>query len=133
MNTVCVKCGGLLIGEWPMDFYQARHCRLRRPVRVSTMQFGLDGTAYLNRTTKLTETKKESNMEKLLGAGQSMKLVLCDCGGLRLSSGPMTIHFSREEFQAFAAAVGRLASIVAKPAFGETSSAPHANTSEVCH
>ncbi len=25
MHRICMKCGGLLIGEWPMDFYQARH------------------------------------------------------------------------------------------------------------
>lgn len=25
MPRICTKCGGLLIGELPMDFYQARH------------------------------------------------------------------------------------------------------------
>ena len=25
MSRICTKCGGLLIGELPMDFYQARH------------------------------------------------------------------------------------------------------------
>lgn len=25
MQKICVKCGGLLIGELAMDFYQARH------------------------------------------------------------------------------------------------------------
>lgn len=25
MQRVCDKCGGLLIGELPMDFYRARH------------------------------------------------------------------------------------------------------------
>ena len=72
-------------------------------------------------------------MEKLLGSDQPMKLVLCDCGGLRLSSCPMTIHFSREEFEVFAAAVGRLASIVAKPTLGEGARAARSNVSEVCH
>jgi hypothetical protein len=25
MQRICTKCGGLLIGELPMDFYHARH------------------------------------------------------------------------------------------------------------
>jgi hypothetical protein len=72
-------------------------------------------------------------VEKMLGTDRSRKLVLCDCGGFRLSSGPMTIHFTREEFQVFAEAVGRLASIVAQPTFGQTSNTTRPNVSEVCH
>jgi len=83
---------------------------------------------------RTTYTDKEIyNVEKMLGTDQPMKLVLCDCGGLRLSSGPMTIHFTREEFQVFAAAVGRLASIVAQPSLGQASAIPQATQSEVCH
>jgi len=62
-----------------------------------------------------------------------MKLVLCDCGGLRLSTGPMSIHFTREEFQVFAGSIGRLAAIVAQPSLGQTSAIPQASRSEVCH
>ena len=80
-----------------------------------------------------TKPKEKDNVEKMLGTDQPMKLVLCDCGGLRLTSGAMTIHFSREEFQVFAAAVGRLASIVAQPPLGQASKATRANVSEVCH
>jgi len=80
-----------------------------------------------------TKPKEKGNVEKMLGTDQPMKLVLCDCGGLRLSSGPMTIHFTREEFQEFAAAVGRLASIVAQPPFAQASKATRSNVSEVCH
>jgi len=69
----------------------------------------------------------------MFGTDQPMKLLLCDCGGLRLSSGPMTIHFTREEFQAFAAAVGRLASIVAQPPPGQASKTTPSKVSEVCH
>ncbi len=72
-------------------------------------------------------------MEKMLGTDQPMKLVLCDCGGLRLSSGPMTIHFTREEFQVFAESVGRLASIVAQPSIGQGSKTTRSKVSEVCH
>lgn len=72
-------------------------------------------------------------METMSGTDQSMKLVLCNCGGLRLSSGPMTIHFTREEFQVFAEAVGRLALIVAQPTFGQASKSSRLNVSEACH
>lgn len=72
-------------------------------------------------------------MEKILRMDQPMKLALCDCGGFRLSSGPITIHFTREEFQAFAESVGRLASIVAQPSFGEASKTIRSKVSEVCH
>lgn len=72
-------------------------------------------------------------MEKMLRTDQPMKLVLCDCGGLRLSSGSITIHFTREEFQTFATAVGRLASIVAQPSLGQASAILQATQSEVCH
>ena len=69
----------------------------------------------------------------MLRTDQPMKLVLCDCGGLRLSSGPMTIHFTCEEFQVFAESVGRLASIVAQPSLGQAPKATRPKVGEVCH
>lgn len=72
-------------------------------------------------------------MEKRFGSDQPMKLVLCDCGELRLSSGPVTIHFTRDEFQMFAEAVGCLASIVAQPTLGRTTKATRPKISEACH
>ena len=72
-------------------------------------------------------------MEKMLRTDQSMKLVLCDCGGLRLVSGQVTIHFTREEFQVFAESVARLASIVAQPSLGQAVKSTRSSTSEVCH
>ena len=77
--------------------------------------------------------KEKGNVEKIFGSDQPMKLVLCDCGGLRLSSGPVTIHFTREEFHTFAAAVGRLASIVAQPCLDQALKGSRSNLSEVCH
>lgn len=83
---------------------------------------------------RTTHTDKETyNVEKMFGTDQPMKLVLCDCGGLRLTSGPMTIHFTREEFQMFAGSIGRLAAIVAQPSLGQVSAIPQATPSEVCH
>lgn len=72
-------------------------------------------------------------MEKQMGTDLSIKLTVCDCGGLRLSSGPVTIHFTRDEFQMFAEAVGRLASIVAQPTLGRTTKATRPKISEACH
>jgi hypothetical protein len=72
-------------------------------------------------------------VEKQMGADLSIKLTVCDCGGFRLSSGPVTIHFTRDEFQMFAEAVGRLASIVAQPTLGRTTKATRPKISEVCH
>lgn len=83
--------------------------------------------------TENNRTKEKYTVDKMLGTDRSMKLVLCDCGGLRLISGSVTIHFSREEFQAFAAAVGRLASIVALPTIDKALKATRTSVSEVCH
>jgi hypothetical protein len=80
-----------------------------------------------------TKTKEKYHVEKMLGTDQSMKLVLCDCGGLRLTSGSVTIHFTREEFQVFAETIGRLASIVAQPTPGQASKTTRSKVSEVCH
>lgn len=37
-------------------------------------------------------------------------LSICGCGGLHLTYGPLTLHFEREEFIAFAGSVAQLAS-----------------------
>lgn len=82
----------------------------------------------------MTHTDKEKcDVEKIFEPDQPMKLLLCDCGGLRLTSGPMTIHFTRGEFQIFARSIGRLAAIVAQPSLGQVSAIPQATPSEVCH
>lgn len=51
-------------------------------------------------------------MENVIhGKGQA-KLNVCGCGNLHFTYGPITLHFDRDEFQMFAAAVGRLAAQV---------------------
>ena len=72
-------------------------------------------------------------MDKAMGTDRSVKLTLCDCGELRLSSGPVTIHFTQDEFQLFAEAVGRLASIVAQPTLSRTSKTIRPKIREACH
>jgi hypothetical protein len=88
--------------------------------------------AHAGKDGKL-KPREKGNVEKMFGPDQPMKLVLCDCGGFRLTSGPMTIHFTREEFQMFAGSIGRLAAIVAQPSLGQVSAIPQVTPSEVCH
>ncbi len=45
------------------------------------------------------------------GNGQAA-LNACGCGRLHFTYGPITLHFDRDEFQMFAAVVGRLAAQV---------------------
>lgn len=45
------------------------------------------------------------------GNGQAA-LNTCGCGRLHFTYGPITLHFDRDEFQMFAAVVGRLAAQV---------------------
>lgn len=72
-------------------------------------------------------------MDKMLGTDRSMKLGLCDCGGVRLTSGPVTVHFSREEFQVFAEWIGQIVPIVAQPALGQAPAVRQPTPSKVCH
>lgn len=48
-------------------------------------------------------------MENFIHGKEQAKLNLCGCGRLHFTYGPITLHFGREEFQAFAEVVGRLA------------------------
>lgn len=72
-------------------------------------------------------------MDKILRADGPMKLVLCGCGRLHVTCGPVTLHFNRDEFLAFASSVGRLAAVVTQhPASLAPAARPGAHT-EVCH
>lgn len=51
-------------------------------------------------------------MDKVLRTDGPMKLVLCGCGRLHVTCGPVTLHFDRDEFLVFADSVSRLAAIV---------------------
>lgn len=51
-------------------------------------------------------------MENFIHANGQAKLNVCGCGRLHFTYGPITLHFDREEFQAFAEVVGRLAAQV---------------------
>ena len=51
-------------------------------------------------------------MDNVIQGQPQAKLNVCGCGSLHFTYGPITLHFCREEFQAFAQTVGRLASQV---------------------
>jgi len=72
-------------------------------------------------------------MEKMFGLDGATRLILCNCGGLRLASGAVTIHFGREEFQVFAESIRRLASIIAEPSLSQASLATQSSLNEVYH
>ncbi|MCC6141396.1 MAG: hypothetical protein IT389_12375 [Nitrospira sp.] len=72
-------------------------------------------------------------MEKVLRNDKPMKLVLCGCGRLHVTCGPVTLHFQREEFLAFADGVERLAAMVKQAPAGLAPLARRGEHSEVCH
>ena len=51
-------------------------------------------------------------MENFIHGNGQVKLNVCGCGKLHFTYGPITLHFDREEFQAFAEVVGQLAAQV---------------------
>ena len=49
-------------------------------------------------------------MDNVIQGQPQAKLNVCGCGSLHFTYGPITLHFDRDEFVAFAGAVARLAS-----------------------
>lgn len=72
-------------------------------------------------------------MDKTMRTDGPMKLVLCGCGRLHITCGPVTLHFDREEFLAFADSVGRLAAIVTRQPASLAQAARQGAHTEVCH
>ena len=51
-------------------------------------------------------------MDNVIHGNGQAALNVCDCGRLHFTYGPITLNFEREEFQAFAEVVSRLAAQV---------------------
>ena len=51
-------------------------------------------------------------MSNVIHGNRHVQLNICDCGRLHFTYGPITLHFDRGEFQAFAEVVSRLAAQV---------------------
>lgn len=72
-------------------------------------------------------------MEETMRVEKPMKLALCGCGRLHLTCGPVTLHFTRDEFVVFAESVRRLAAVAAHPSGqAAVTGAPEPYTG-VCH
>jgi|CXWL01.1.fsa_nt_gi hypothetical protein len=77
--------------------------------------------------------KEMTDMDKVLRTDGPMKLVLCGCGRLHVTCGPVTLHFDRDEFLVFADSVSRLAAIVKQSPATLAPLARQGAHTEVCH
>lgn len=102
----------------------------RGPVGPSAHQSGVPISHVRN---VLPIHERNMNMKKTLGTDDPIKLVLCDCGKLHVTCGPVTLHFTRDEFLAYADSVRRLAAIIAQPSTSLVLSSAQASPMEVCH
>ncbi len=72
-------------------------------------------------------------MKTMLGTDASMKLVLCDCGKLHVTCGPVTLHFTRDEFMMYAESVRRLAAMIVQSPVGVAPKGAQSASMEMCH
>lgn len=70
--------------------------------------------------------------ETMHGNGQS-KLAVCSCGRLHVTYGSITLHFDRDEFQAFADSIGRLAAMLKQSSLGSVSAHKGSSSAHMCH
>ena len=72
-------------------------------------------------------------MENVLRGELQSKVAFCGCGKLHFTYGPMTLHFDRSEFLAFADSVGRLGALVRQAAKDSQVVPSHVPNAIVCH
>lgn len=72
-------------------------------------------------------------MENVLRGDLQSKVSFCGCGKLHFSYGPLTLHFDRVEFLAFADSVGRLGALVRQAAKDSSVVPGHVSNATVCH
>ena len=72
-------------------------------------------------------------MENVLRGDQQSKVAFCGCGKLHFTYGPLTLHFDRVEFLAFADSVGRLGALVRQAAKDSTVVPSYVSNATVCH
>jgi hypothetical protein len=72
-------------------------------------------------------------MENVLRGDLQSKLAFCGCGKLHFTYGPLTLHFDRVEFLAFADSVGRLGALVRQAAKDSAVVPSHVSNATVCH
>lgn len=72
-------------------------------------------------------------MENVLRGDLQSKVAVCECGKLHFTYGPMTLHFDRVEFLAFADLVGRLGALVRQFPQDSTVVPSHVPNATICH
>jgi hypothetical protein len=72
-------------------------------------------------------------MENVLRSDLQSKVAVCECGKLHFTYGPMTLHFDRSEFLAFAASVAQLGALVRQFPKDSTVVPSHVPNVTVCH
>jgi len=72
-------------------------------------------------------------MENVLHGDLQSKVAFCGCGKLHFTYGPLTLHFDRSEFLAFADSVGRLGALVRQAAKDSSAESSHVTNATVCH
>ena len=72
-------------------------------------------------------------MENVLRGELQSKVAFCGCGKLHFTYGPLTLHFDRSEFLAFADSVGRIGAIVGQAAKDSPIVPSHGPNAIVCH
>lgn len=72
-------------------------------------------------------------MENVLRGELQSKVAFCGCGKLHFTYGPMTLHFDKCEFLAFADSVGRLGALVRQAAKDSSAVPSHIPNATICH
>ena len=72
-------------------------------------------------------------MENVLRGELQSKVAFCGCGKLHFTYGPMTLHFDRSEFLAFADSVCRLGALVRQSVKDSPVVPSHVPNATICH
>ncbi len=72
-------------------------------------------------------------MQKVLHSSGQTALNICGCGRLHFSYGPLTLHFEREEFLAFAGEVAKLVAQLRQIEDGRHPVLPQSQHATRCH
>lgn len=72
-------------------------------------------------------------MEEVLRKDGRARIVLCRCGRLHFTYGPLTLRFSQEEFMRFTESVNRLAAQVRQTLRTASPTASLSSDTSLCH
>jgi len=72
-------------------------------------------------------------MDNVIHGNGQAALNVCGCDRLHFTYGPITLHFDRDEFVAFAGAVARLASQLGQADDSRSAAPSSAYSDPICH